>query len=360
MNAKTLKTLKSLPYITIALLMLGCVAPNEAEESAATATFRAALVSADDVKMQNTLAADSGTARQALNGDPSDLAALTADAVRGTNAFLVDHFKMMNNIVAQPPTVADEDSHIWEATFKDTFLRVSIERSDVPRGTRFDYTMSAAPAGTNDLKPLISGHVVRIETRPEVLGKQGFGIVRLHFTNISERFPDEGDAKGIARIAFRKVGNVHQVNVRMIGMDVPSDPEFPRAAAYGYILLPNTAGALRWFAKSDFMKDGAPYENLAIHTTWRADKSGLGNAFFTGGSLNIDGNPVDYLSISDCWDTNAITGFERQAVPDFSRDFGDPATCFAAPDKLDVPAFEETLPDEDPVIPAPHDSEAGE
>lgn len=361
MNAKTIKTLKSLPYITIGLLMLGCVAPDEAqEESAATATFRAALVSAEDVQMQNTLAASGGTARQALNGDPSGLADMTSDAVRGTNAFLVEHFKMMDSIVALPPTVAEEDRHTWEGTFKDTFLRVVVERSDAPRGTRFDYTMSAAPVGTTDLKPLLSGHVVRIETRPEALGKQGFGILRLHFTNITERFPEDNEAKGIARIAFRKVGNVHQVNVRMIGMDIPSDPEFPRAAAYSYTLLPNTSGALRWFSKADIMKDGAPYENLAIHTAWRADKSGLGNAFFTGGSLNIDGNPVDYLSISDCWDTNAITGFERHAVPDFSRDFGDPAACFAAPEQLDVPAFEETLPDEDPAIPAPHESEVGE
>lgn len=360
MKAQAIKSIKALPFIAVGMLMFGCVAPSdESAESASTETFRAALVSSDDVSLQTSLNA-SGTAAQALNGDPSGLANLTADAVRGTNGFLKAHFEMMDKIVASPPTLAEEDRHTWEGTFKNVFIQVVVERSDAPRGTRFDYAMKAAPAGTTDLKPLLTGHVVRVETRPEELGKQGLGIVRFHFTNITELFPQDNDAKGMARIAFRKVGNVHQVNVRMIGMDIPSDPEFPRAAAYAYTLLPTSAGSLRWFSKSDVMKDGAPYENIAVHTTWRANKSGLGAAFFTGGSLNIDGNPVDYLHIGECWDSNAITSFERHAVPDFSRDFGDVKTCFADPERMETPDFEDSLPDEDPAIPTAHESEAAD
>ena len=352
------KLLKALPYLSIAALMLGCFAPADEADNPATVRFRAALVSAEDVAMQAVVAQSGGRTSQALNGEPSGIASLTADAVRGTNAFLTEHFDMMDKIVAQPPTLAEEDRHTWEGTHKTTFIRVVVERSDAPRGERFDYTLEAGPVG-QPLLPLISGHVVRVQTRQQDMDKQGFGVVRFHFTNIAAVMP-EHPVTGISRIAFRRVGDVHQVSVRMINMNIPDDPEYPKHSAYGYVLMPNSSGALRWFSKADVMKDGAPLENITVHSAWRGDRSGLGAALFTGGSLNIDGNPIDWLNITECWDTQGISGFVRQAIPDFSRDFGAPASCFQAPDSIDVPEFDETLPDEDPAIPSPHAAEVGQ
>lgn len=357
MKDSTSKLINSVAFISFGALALGCAVPADTE-NASTSLFRSALVAEGDIELQSNLGAGS-TARQALNGDPSEVAKITANTVKDTNKFIVAHFEMMDDIVKQPPTRADEDTHVWEATYKGIFVRMKMDKSEAPRGTRFDYTFGARKASESDeaLKPLISGHVVRVETRPEELGKQGWGIVRFHFTNLNALWPDEHDAKGIARIAFRRVGKVRQVRVRMINMDLPKEPDFPKHSSYGYTLLPNDAGAMRWFAKGDFMNDGAPLENFSVHSAWRANKSGMGFAAIHGGSLAIDGKPVDYLNLTECWDATLNNTFVRQAIPDFSRDFGELSSCFAQPDKsLEAPEAE-VLPDEDPEIPEAHEAE---
>ena len=348
---KTWNKLITLALFSTFAIACGDDGPVSIAENDDTEVFRAALVGGDDLEMEYS--GEDGTRSQAIAGERSMVASLTADAVGGTNAMLVGHLEMMRTIAALPPTKILPDARIWEGEDKGIFYRVGMERSDTPRGTRFDYRITARSADTPDAEmlPLVDGDVVRIETRPEELGRQGFGIIRVHFENIHTVNPEE-EIGGIARIAFRRVGLVRQVHTRMLNVHFPEDPEFPVAAEYFYTQLPNSAGVMKWFSVGDVQKDGPPFERVAVHSAWRADHSGIGAAKVFGGSLD-----VDYWHVGECWDSTFIKGFERIEVPGMSHETGDAATCFAAPANLDVPEFMETLADEDPALPGEHPEE---
>lgn len=361
---KTTTTLMT--TILAALTLTACVPAGDGEDTtggqdaeadAQTETFRAGLVTPEDIEMTSSISAN-GAVSQGLNDLPSNIAWMTADAIVGTNTFLKAHFEMMQNIVSLRPTLAEEDRRVWEGTWRGVFLQVTVERSDAPRGTRFDYSMRARQGDDADaeLVTLLDGQITRIETRPN-LEKQGWGVARFNFTNVNTFFPEEHPTTGQARVAFRRVGNVRQVRVRMYDVVPPNDPQFPRVAAYEYVLLPDDAGSLKWFSRSDVMKDGAPLEDVAIHSRWKADRAGLGAGLVTGGSLNVNGTPVDYWSLGECWNDRLINVFARSAIEGWSRDFGTVEMCRESLEDVEVPTVDENLPVEDPEIPGVHPQE---
>lgn len=217
-------------------------------------TYRAALVSEDDIAM----AFDAEASATALAGDPAMTAGLTVDAVVGTNTFMYHHLAIMRFVTSLPPTYVGQDSAIWEGRDDEgDFWRVKVERSETPRGMRFDYKVLGGIEEDGGLQvlPIVDGHVVRIDTRPAQLGKQGFGIVRFHFSNYNTIKP-EAQVSGVSRVAFRRIARVRQVHVRMLGVTTPDDPHFPAAAEYKYTQLPDGSGGMAWFSKSDVKKDG--------------------------------------------------------------------------------------------------------
>jgi hypothetical protein len=333
-------------------MTVACV-PDDGSESGPVSvesgTWEQALVSADDVALEY---GEDGQVAQALNGTPSEIAQLTSDAVGGTNAFMTEHFQMLEEIAALPPTSATADTRLWQGEHEGLFLRLYAEKSATPRGTRFEYVFSGRPAAdaNADMLPILTGDVVRIETRPDSWGKQGFGHVRFNFRNLGILHPNSG-IDGMIRVAFRRVGDVRQVHSRMIGVVTPDDPDFPEAAEYRYTQLPEGGGELRFFGKGDIEGDGAPFESLAVASKWRRNRSGIGNMVAFGGSLD-----VDYWHLTQCWDTALITGFERRAIPNYEETEGSVDVCFDLPD-IETPEFQESLPDEDPAIPAAHPAE---
>ena len=315
-----------------------------------TDEFRAALVSQDDVSMSYGAQDDSRSS--GLNGEVSGIAALTADAVVGTNVFLGRHIRLMETIVSLPPAVSEEDRRVWEGTHDEVFLRVEATRSDIAQGTRYDYEMRGRAAGDDDAEMLgiFDGHVVRVDhpTRD----KQGWGVLRYDFTNLNTLQPDR-EIGGKARATFRRMGRVRQVRVRLLNVVTPERPDFPEAAAYEYTLLPNRAGELRWFAKADFNKDGQkPLEKIAVHSAWRADLSGAGVGVAMGGSL-----AVDHLSAVECWNRRAHKLYGYVGWPGGQTESGERSSCLKNPEGLDEPVFHENLPDEDPQIPPAHPEE---
>ncbi|QDG50471.1 hypothetical protein FIV42_06905 [Persicimonas caeni] len=336
----------------VALVAATACGDQSSTEQEETEEFRAALVSEGDI-MLSYEGEEEGTRSSALNGEVSGIAALTAETVVKTNAFLGGHIGMMRAIVSLPPTTAEEDRRTWEGTHDGYFLRVEVERSDAPRGTRFDYSLTARPAddSAHEMLTIFDGHVVRIETRPH-FDKQGWGIVRYHFDHANTLDPAQ-QIDGKVRLAFRRVGNVRQVRAHFVGVQTPRDPNFPDAAAYDYVLLPNRAGRMKWFAKADFNQDGGqPLEGIAVHSYWRGDLSGAGVALATGGTLE-----VDFLRSAQCWDDQLHKAYEHLSWPEGHTEKGDRASCVQNTDDLEPPAVEENLADEDPAIPAAHPAE---
>ena len=345
--------------VAMAGLMAACVPMGDGggAEDPTTAEFRQALVSEEDVASSYGASDGAGTTRQALGAEHSHIAKMTAETVVGTNEFLRGHFQMMRSITSLPPTLAEEDRHEWEGDHEGVHLRLVVERSEAPRGTRFDYRFEGYRLGGDpqaDYQSILDGHVVRIETRPEEWGKQGFGVVRFYFGTLAGLLPNKhGGVDGKARVAFRRVGAVRQVRTRLIDVVTPHDPNFPPRAAFEYTLLPENAGALRWFSRSDIKGDGAPLELAAVHSAWRADRSGAGRGFVTGGSLE-----VDFWQLGECWDVNGLMVFRHLSTPDAEARKGDLGGCFRQPDQLEEPpVIDDNLPDEDPAIPEAHPAE---
>lgn len=54
----------------------------------------------------------------------------------------------------------------------------------------------------------------------------------------------------------------------------------------------------------------------------------------------------------ECWGTNLRKGYDSFSVPDMMFESGDKETCVMEVEELEIFAFYETLPDEDPEIPA--------
>ncbi len=336
--------------MTLGLTACGSMIPTVGGDDAETDTFRQALPAAEDVEMEYT---EGGSANQALNGDYSLIAGLTAEAIIGTNATMIAHFAAMKHVSNLPPTEEGEDFRVWQGEHDDTIVRVRADRSETPRGKRYDYTVSAKLIeGDADFVNVIDGHVVRLDDAYEP--RDGFGIVRFHLDN-HDPFED-GTQDGKVRVAFRKANRAHQVRVHAIGVKTPDDPDFPKAAKYEYTVRPDESGAMRWFSTGDVKKDSEPLENVAVHSAWRADKSGVGTAMVFGGSLE-----VDYWHLTECWDSTFIKGFDALDTPDGHLGSGDRETCFQTPDELTVPEHQETLPDEDPEIPTalPEEENAG-
>lgn len=336
---------------TLATFGVACVPDGSHDDHSdpETEAFRQALASEGDIALEY---GEGGTVHQGLNGERSEIANLTVGAVGGTNAFIYSHIRMLEAVSQLPPTAATEDSRTWQGEDEGVFMRLHVERSQTPRGTRFEYVLAGRPAADADAEMLgiLSGDIVRIETRPEEIGKQGFGVVRFNFHNYGLLKPSE-QTDGMARIAFRRVGEVRQVRVRMIGVETPNDPDFPEAAEYFYTQLPDRGGELRFFGKGDVLKDGAPLESVAVASAWRANRTGLGTAVVFDGSLQ-----VDYWNLGQCWDAGLIVGYEKLETPGWSSEEGAAESCFELP-VLEAPAHQDSLPDEDPELPAAHPAE---
>ena len=316
-----------------------------------TVTYRQALPAAEDVELSYGDDGEGTTLRQALNGDPSEIALLTRDAVVGTNSLMKDHFDMMRTIADQRPTELLPNGRVWQGVHAGLTIRVKATKTDVPLGTKFDYLVAAKKAGSNDdFLPIIDGHVVRLADRFEP--RDGFGVVRFRPGNLNTLQPAR-NIGGIARVAFRKANRAHQVNVRALGVHGPGG-NFPRAAEYQYAVAPSGAGKLAWFSHGDVANDGSPYENAAVHSAWRPDHSGMGAAFVTGGTLGLN-----YIHERECWDSALITGFEVIETPYDRQVSGDRENCKADPDSIEPPTIDE-VPDEDPTIPEPMPEEEGD
>ena len=335
-----------------ALVAASACGEQVSAEQQETEEFRAALVSEEDITL--SYEGGSNTQSSGLNDEISGIAALTADTVVSTNRFLRGHLQIMRLIVSLPPVVVEENRRVWEGSDDEVFIRVEVNRSDAPRGSRFDYQMNARPAGDDsaDMLTIFDGYVVRIDPRPDH-DNQGWGVVRYHFDNYNTLRPAE-QVGGKGRLAFRRVGDVRQVRVHLIGVNTPDHPNFPDAAAFDYVLLPDRAGRMKWYAKADFNQDGAqPLEDIAVHSYWRGDLSGAGVAHASGGSLE-----VEFLRSAQCWNQRFRKTYELASWPSGHSEDGNRAVCVQDIDQLEPPAHQDQLADEDPEIPPAHPAEA--
>ena len=348
-----MKNLVSMMLLAV-LLLSGCVEEGFfEEEEEKTTVFRAALVAEEDVRMRTP--GDNSSHHLQAQGESSDYAGLawaTAETVVGTNHFMLKFIVTMHYITNLPPAVAEEDLHIWEGTHEDLFIRVSVERSDDPQGTRFDYEMEGryAEDGEDGLVTILDGYVVR---KPgwSPQNRIGFGIVRHDYDNLNYLQP-EREISGFSSVGFRRAGGIHQLEVRALDIVTPAYPDYPERAAYRYFIRGDHSGELLWQGRADWKGDGEPLEDVAAHVSWNSDFSGAGLARVSGGTLE-----VDYWNIAECWDGSFLRSYGKLEAPNANWSDGDDASCSPTdPDGLAVP-IEADLPGDEAVIPQAHPDE---
>jgi hypothetical protein len=337
MNARIL-----VPFL---LFTAACVSDDEVPvhmQDPEAEVFRAGLASEDDLALEFN--ADT-TRQQALAGQVSVLAALTADAVLSTNHWVFAHIHLMRAISLYPPTLREENARTWEGTDKGNFYRVKIEREVTPDGVFFTYSFEGRLESEPEtaLRVLLEGEVLRTTTGPR---PDGEGVVRFFFDNLSHLDPNS-DTTGTARVAFRKTDGQRQVHNRMINMVVPDDEKFPEFAEYTYTQFAGGGGEMKWFSKGDIKEDGAPYEYISAHSAWQPNLSGVGSAVAFGGSID-----VEQWNLTECWGSTLHKTYDRFSIPTTAIEDGDSTTCVMPVAELEIPEYQETLPDEDPTLPA--------
>ncbi len=336
-----------------ATVALGACVPEQGDDT--TETFRAGLVSQADLDVEYE-PVESTQSMMMWNDDEgsgvSQLAVGTGRAVIGTNAFLLELVTTMELIVAHPPTVAQQDYHVWEGPDGDDFFRVTIEQSDHPQGDQFDFALEAGSVEDDDdeLETLFDGYSVRPDEY-EPGDRRGWGIVEHDFDAIDAFEPDK-EIGGSSAIAFRHLGGVHQVEVRLDEVVSDEHEDFVPGAAYSYVNFEDGSGTLDWLAQDDFTGEGEPYETVAAHVQWDSDHTGVGAGLVTDGDLD-----VDYLQVGECWASSLEKSYARITSPDGELNSGDKASCGeTTPADLSVP--DEADFDGELEVPAEHPDEA--
>lgn len=294
---------------------------------------------------------ESGLVQQALVGDPSLLAGITKETVRGTNAIIRDHFRLIDIITSFPPTDHDGNFWMWESREARPngvdYLRFVIEELGADR-YRYVLTGGETEASAQDL---FAGDFTSFGRRD---GRQeGFGRIVLDFDAVGAADPTAEVSSGVVIIAFRSANSVRQV--RTAFYEVVGRDNIPTSAIYDYTQFPRGAGRFTFFARSDVLKDGEPLEFLAIRAAWRADLAGRAVARVSEGSLQI--NEVIFR---ECWDQGAGTLF-ADSQPDFpNANYEDGVATDCLPLARE---FDDTAPiyrdpgTAEPEVPGPHPEE---
>ncbi len=345
-----MKSLRIVALLSLVFLWSACV-PESGPEESATEAFRMGLLDRGDIEMNYGNQQLQGLAMASAQplGHHSVLAYETGRSVVGTNLILLHLVVTMEVIASLPPTVAEEDLHIWEGVHEGVFSRVTITREDRPEGARFDYLLEALPEGeSGELRRMIEGYTLRFQEGNQ-LSYHGYGLVDYDFDEINEIYPQ--GIGGTAAVAFRRAGGVHQVNVRFVDAFSPEHPDFPPLASYQYIQRSDLSGEFAWMSSADYLEDGEPYEDITARVRWNADLSGTGIARLTGGSME-----VDYWHLTDCWNDGLQVLYNELALPNLSWDDGDIDACAFDPAEFTLPT-EEELGSERPEVPQAHPEE---
>lgn len=281
---------------------------------------------------------------RALVGDPSGLAAITRETVRGTNRILFQQLALVEAISRFPPTAYEDNVWIWVDQKPGKFTVFTIEK--VADG-QLRYLLRSGESD-EDALPVFSGEFNRADRLDET--QQGTGVIRFDLDQLSKIDEDTNSSGNIA-IAFRSFNRIRQVRVAMIDV-LEEGAENRTNALYEYTQLRNGAGRFRFSSLSDFRNDGEPLERVSLDTAWTPDQSGRAAGRVTGGSLQIN----EFL-LDECWDSGGsiVWADARPNLPTY--DDGEVESCAAAlrPLMLEAPVYQP--PSGDPAVPGPHPNE---
>lgn len=347
-SSSSLDTIRLTIVVTLLAVVSGCgpMTTEPVPDIPQTVEYETVRIEYGD---DDLIGGGSGVVRQALVGDPSVLARATKDTIRGTNAIIRDHFRLVDAITSFPPTAHDGNVWVWESRRERPdgldYLRFAIEELGEDE---YRYVLTGG-LSEETAQDLFAGEFTSFGRRD---GRQeGFGRLFLDFDAVGAADPEAEVSEGVVVIAFRSANYVRQV--RTAFYEVVHRDNLPTSAIYDYTQFPSGAGTFTFFSRADFLEDGEPLEFLSIRAGWRADLAGRAVSRISQGSLQI--NEVIFR---ECWDSSAGTLY-ADSQPDFPNyEDGVETDC----PELQRP-FEDTPPvfrdpgDSEPDVPGPHPEE---
>lgn len=339
---------KCLIYLSLLVSACGAVVTEPMPDIPETVEYETVRIEYGD---DDLVDAPSDARPQALVGDLALLADSSQRLVRGTNSIIALHMAIVAAVTRQTPTAYSDGTWTWDnAEFKAADERFSTFAIRQTGPGAYAYIWRVGNSA-EELLEIFSG-----EFRPDPRedGRQrGSGILRFDFSNMHAIDPESTPEQGRAVVAFRAAGGVRQVHVATFDL-LEAGETTPRSGQYRYVQFRDRAGRLQFVAQTDFLKDGAPHEEVAIDAVWERSQAGRALASLTGGSLL-----VNEVLLHECWDEASRTVF-ADATPDLPGvpyEDGAQTACSARllEFELDPPAL--AAPGDDPAIPSPHPDE---
>lgn len=266
-----------------------------------------------------------GTRAQPLVGDRSRIAEFARAQIQLTNAVIYTNLRLVDEIVALPPTRTDAGRWIWESAragrARDKYARFEMvarapESGEASAQGSHSFALVFGDDAASAVK-IMDGTFTTFGR--EGVRQQGIGVIRLPLGGL--RVFDPTIATGELRVAFRASGGERRVRTGYFGVRKRLGDD-PLHAIYEYTQRADRSGDFMFFGRTDALGDGRPYEQLSARARWDATSAGRVFARFEGGSL-----PNNEWLVDQCWDDAQVVTYMQTAPQRPGEDGGSVLAC---------------------------------
>ncbi len=284
----------------LALASLGCVAAL-ATACGGAAQFRAAVPTRDEVRMR--VPASSASALSV--GEEADLYKQSVAIATGVNGGVLWVFDVIDAILKQPPTTADDTTAVWGPTEPRGLDRLSIQFTVVKLADDdFSYKLEARKKGdAGDFTEIFSG-----EAHPGSEPNRGTGTLTYHLGSLRS-LDDSQCLEGDIDVQYDAASDPRTLDVTFHAFDDACNDPHPTDAHYTYVENSDKSGSMDFAFQANLHKpeENKPLEEvMSVRTRWLATGAGRSDVQVSGGEIpgDLAANGIDAttVEIAECWD----------------------------------------------------------
>jgi hypothetical protein len=256
------------------------------------------------------------TAEQALQGEGSGMAGLTAASILIVNGTTVWVLAGLGAVASQDPTSVNGDTAIFgphTPVFSPTTWLLTVTRK---ANNVFEYTLDAKPKDAPDSQfahVLTGEHEVAISDEGRPMRGFGEGHFTLQWDNVT-RLSNQPSKRGTAEFRYSRNSPTDEVKVDVDFEEFVGDATAPTTALYRYAQVPGGKGSFQFAVDANvhwFDASRTALERLSIKSRWVESGEGRADVRVSGGDMS---NPE---TLNECWDSRfRSTYMERTDSPE--------------------------------------------
>ncbi len=260
--------------------------------------------------------------RTAAPGDdtPAEFYVSSRAAAEEVNGGILEVLKMVDTVVAYPPTIREPDKRIWGPFPVDEENQLILVITRIRTATTVAFTSDSAPefveeiyeyamlgqkigAAEEDFIFIFGGRSI-----PDADSPHGTGIVVVNFDGIRLLDPEGEDGSGQVVLGYDSRNGHTWVDVTADTMVTGDfDPDF----AWRYRLDADRAGSFVFFQRGNLVETTPALEVLGIAARWLPDDRGRADVVVTEGDVGSD-----FFFISECWDSRFNRVYLQSNIPE--------------------------------------------